>query len=293
MGRVAVQYSGKHIRILEISDKKSIKYIDQFDYLDSSIFFLEPKLNPKRISELSDLLISNMRKNSVYTDAIELILDSRLAYISVIPVDFSDEIDNTNSTLIWELSNFFPESYKNFKITYQKLQNSGDKHGTLGNTLLVAYHKQIAEITRRLSELTSIKFNKINFDVFTAGLYFQNTGTGNFICIGCKNDKTDISFYLGNKISYFTSLYMKEKQSGYYYEEINHILSLPDFGDISSIFIYGEEPAVSIFGYLNENKQKRQVLMPDPFSDSEFDNPYDKLKNLPPFSFIPLFGTGL
>jgi hypothetical protein len=293
LGRVAVQYSGKHIRILEISDKKSIKYIDQFDYLDSSIFFLEPKLNPKRISELSDLLISNMRKNSVYTDAIELILDSRLAFISVIPVDFSDEIDNTNSTLIWELSNFFPESYKNFKITYQKLQNTGNKYGTLGNTLLVAYHKQIAEITRRLSELTSIKFNKINFDVFTAGLYFQNACTGDFICIGCKNDKTDISFYIGNKIRYFTSLYMKEKQSGYYYEEISHILNLPDFSDISSIFVYGEEPAVSIFGYLNENRQKRQVLMPDPFINTEFDNPYDKLKNLQSFSFIPLFGTGL
>lgn len=293
MGRVAIQYSGKNIRILEISEKKSIKYIDQLDYLDSSVFFLEPKLNHKRISELSDLLISNMKKNSVYTDAIEFILDSRLAYISVIPVDFSDEIDNTNSTLIWELSNFFPESYKNFKISYQKLKNSEDKPGTFGNTLLVAYHKQIAEITRRLSELTSIKFSKINFDVFTAGLYFQNTGISDFICIGCKNDKTDISFYKCNKIRYFSGLYMKEKPSGYYYDEINRILNLAEFSEISNIYVYGEESAVSIYGNLNDNMQKRQVSMPDPFLNVNFDNPYDKIKNLPSFSFVPLFGIGL
>jgi hypothetical protein len=293
LGRVAIQYSGKNIRILEISEKKSIKYIDQLDYLDSSVFFLEPKLNHKRISELSDLLITNMKKNSVYTDAIEFILDSRLAYISVIPVDFSDEIDNTNSTLIWELSNFFPESYKNYKITYQKLKNSEDKPGTFGNTLLVAYHKQIAEITRRLSELTSIKFSKINFDIFTAGLYFQNTGISDFICIGCKNDKTDISFYKGNKINYFSGLYMKEKPSGYYYDEINRILNLAEFSEISNIYVYGEESAVSIYGYLSDNMQKRQVSMPDPFLNVNFDNPYDKIKNLPSFSFVPLFGIGL
>ncbi|MCU0373149.1 MAG: hypothetical protein MUE56_07890 [Ignavibacteria bacterium] len=293
MGRVVIQYCGKHIRILEVSEKKTVKYIDQFDYLDSAIFFLEPKLNHKRISELSELLISGMRKNSVYTDTIEFILDTRLAYISVIPVDFSDEIDNTNSTLIWELSNFFPESYKNFKITYQKLQNGAENAETFGNTLLVAYHKQIAEITRRLSELTSIKFSKINFDVFAAGLYFQNSGVRDFICIGCKNDKTDISFYKENKIRYFTSLYLKEKPSGYYYEEINGILNLPEFSGISSIFVYGEEAAISIFGKLDESMPKRRVLMPDPFSDVTFDNPYDKLKNLHSFSFIPLFGIVL
>jgi len=287
LGRVIIQYSGKHIRILEVAADKAIKYIDQFDYLDSMLFFLEPKLNHKRISEMTDMLVNSMKKNSVYTDSIDFVLDSRLAYISVIPVDFSDEIDNTNSTLIWELSNFFPESYKNFKISYQKLNN---KNGIYGNTLLIAYHKQIAEITKRISELTSIKFNKINFDVFTAGLYFRNSGFSDFICIGSKNDKTDISFYAGNKLSYFTSLYLKEKQTDYYNGELTDILNLAEFSGIKNIFVYGEESAVSLLGNLNELCQKREITMPDPFSEVTFDNPYDKLKSLHSFSFIPLFG---
>lgn len=287
MNKIIIGYTGKHIKFLLVENGKKVSFVDQQEYADANIFFLEPKINHKRITELSSIISTVFRKNNFNFDTAGLVLDSRLAYMSMIPVDFTDEAENINSSLIWELSNFYPDTYKNFKISYQRIDSNKDEYAYLGNTLIIAYHKNIAEITRRLSELTGIKFTGINFDNFAAGKYFLGKSEKDFILLGLKQEKTDIMHYLNGEIRNYTGLY-KNNETKFGSGEIENILKIPGFSGINKVFIYGEESAVQYGEKINA--EYKQTVIENPFSNLSAEGILQDNVSIIPYSFTPLFG---
>ncbi len=287
MNKIIIGYTGKHIKFLLVENGKKVSFVDQQEYADANIFFLEPKINHKRITELSSIISTVFRKNNFHFDTAGLVLDSRLAYMSMIPVDFTDEAENINSSLIWELSNFYPDTYKNFKISYQRIDSNKDEYAYLGNTLIIAYHKNIAEITRRLSELTGIKFTGINFDNFAAGKYFLGKSEKDFILLGLKQEKTDIMHYLNGEIRNYTGLY-KNNETKFGSGEIENILKIPGFSGINKVFIYGEESAVQYGEKINA--EYKQTVIENPFSNLSAEGILQDNVSIVPYSFTPLFG---
>ncbi len=287
MNKIIIGYTGKHIKFLLVENGKKVSFVDQQEYADANIFFLEPKINHKRITELSSIISTVFRKNNFHFDTAGLVLDSRLAYMSMIPVDFTDEAENINSSLIWELSNFYPDTYKNFKISYQRIDSNKDEYAYLGNTLIIAYHKNIAEITRRLSELTGIKFTGINFDNFAAGKYFLGKNEKDFILLGLKQEKTDIMHYLNGEIRNYTGLY-KNNETKFGSGEIENILKIPGFSGINKVFIYGEESAVQYGEKINA--EYKQTVIENPFSNLSAEGILQDNVSIVPYSFTPLFG---
>lgn len=287
MNKIIIGYTGKHIKFLLVENGKRVSFVDQQEYADANIFFLEPKINHKRITELSSIISTVFRKNNFHFDTAGLVLDSRLAYMSMIPVDFTDEAENINSSLIWELSNFYPDTYKNFKISYQRIDSNKDEYAYLGNTLIIAYHKNIAEITRRLSELTGIKFTGINFDNFAAGKYFLGKSEKDFILLGLKQEKTDIMHYLNGEIRNYTGLY-KNNETKFGSGEIENILKIPGFSGINKVFIYGEESAVQYGEKINA--EYKQTVIENPFSNLSAEGILQDNVSIVPYSFTPLFG---
>lgn len=273
-------------------DNNTVKFLDQFEFVDARYFYLEPKINHKKISEVTELILNNLKRNNLFTDNIKFVLDSRLAYISCIPLDYSDEVENINSSLIWEMSNFFPENYKNYKVTYQKIIHSNKELDHLGNTLIIAYHKNIAEITRRISEISSLKISNINFDVFTAGSYLTHLSRKNFAVIGCKKDRLDLSVYLNGKISFFLPIYLRDNTKEILQTEVYKVLKLSGYEEISDIFVYGDDVCPKIISLLNEFHWKYKVHLTDPFKDYSIDASLleDRVEQLNSFSFTPLFG---
>lgn len=292
MNHLLIEYSGNKIRILQV-DSQKIVFLDQLEFVDSDFFYLEPKINFKKINEFSDLLVAHLKKNNLFADSLKLVLDSRLAYISCIPIDYSDEPENINSSLIWELSNFYPESYKNFKINFQKINAGSEDLAILGNTLVIAYHKNIAEVTRRISEISSLKINSINFDLFTAGNYIcNNLGFKDFVSVGCKKDRVDLSFYVKGKISFFMPLFIKEDFQNMIIPEMKRVLSLPGFEDLNQICFYGDESTINIFNLFETFSSKYNTQITDPFMHFKLDPVFleDRIDRLQSFSFTPLFG---
>jgi len=287
VNKIIIGYTGKHIKFLLVENGKKVSFVDQQEYADANIFFLEPKINHKRITELSSIISTVFRKNNFHFDTAGLVLDSRLAYMSMIPVDFTDEAENINSSLIWELSNFYPDTYKNFKISYQRIDSNKDEYAYLGNTLIIAYHKNIAEITRRLSELTGIKFTGINFDNFAAGKYFLGKNEKDFILLGLKQEKTDIMHYLNGEIRNYTGLY-KNNETKFGSGEIENILKIPGFSGINKVFIYGEESAVQYGEKINA--EYKQTVIENPFSNLSAEGILQDNVSIVPYSFTPLFG---
>jgi len=287
VNKIIIGYTGKHIKFLLVENGTKVSFVDQQEYADANIFFLEPKINHKRITELSSIISTVFRKNNFHFDTAGLVLDSRLAYMSMIPVDFTDEAENINSSLIWELSNFYPDTYKNFKISYQRIDSNKDEYAYLGNTLIIAYHKNIAEITRRLSELTGIKFTGINFDNFAAGKYFLGKSEKDFILLGLKQEKTDIMHYFNGEIRNYTGLY-KNNETKFGSGEIENILKIPGFSGINKVFIYGEESAVQYGEKINA--EYKQTVIVNPFSNFSADSILQENAAIIPYSFTPLFG---
>lgn len=291
MNHLLIEYSGTKIRLLQFNSERII-FLDQLEFVDSGFFYLEPKVNSKKVSEFTELLVSHLRKQNIIADAIKLVLDSRLAYISCIPLEFSDEVENINSSLIWELSNFYPENYKNFKINYQKINQGNEELTFLGNTLIIAYHKNIAEVTRRISEVSSLKISSVNFDIITAGNFIIKNGTKNFVSIGVKSDRIDMSFYLNGSISFFLPVNIRESNFDIVLAELKKMLLLPGYEEIKNIFLYGEDITQSFYSFLEKAKLKQNISLTDPFGlykpDSLFlENRSDKLQS---FSFTPVFG---
>ena len=291
MNHLLIEYSGTKIRLLQCNSERVI-YLDQLEFVDSGFFYLEPKVNSKKVSEFTELLVSHLRKHNIIADAIKLVLDSRLAYISCIPLDYTDEEENINSSLIWELSNIYPENYKNFKINFQKINQGNEELVSLGNTLVIAYHKNIAEVTRRISEVSSLKISGVNFDVFTAGNYITKNHTKNFVSVGVKNNRIDISFYINGAISFFLPINIKEGNYDTVLSELREMLHVQGYEEIKSIFIYGESSAQAFYNFLVKAKLKQKISLADPFNiykpDSLFlENRSDKLNS---YSFTSVFG---
>ncbi|MCE1164505.1 MAG: hypothetical protein LWX07_03780 [Bacteroidetes bacterium] len=287
MNKAVIGYTGKFIRFLIVENGKTVIFLDQQEYVDAGIFFLEPKVNHKRITELAGIISNVFRKNNIHVDSASLVLDSKIAYMNMIPVDFTDEAENINSSLIWELSNFYPDTYKNFKISYQKIESNKEEYLYLGNTLIIAYHKNIAEITRRLSEISSIRFTGINFDNFTAGKFVLGRGEKDFILLGLKEDRTDISHYLMGEIRNYTGLF-SSRENGGGAEQTERLLRLPGFNEVNKIFVYGEEDSVK-----NAEKIKtdyKEIIFTDPFGSFSKANQPSELSTLKSYSFTPLFG---
>lgn len=291
MSDLLIEYSGNYIRMLQM-ENNSVKFIDQLEFIDSRNFYLEPKINHKKINDVTDLILNNLKRNNLFTDNIKFVLDSRLAFISCIPLDYSDEVENINSSLIWELSNYFPENYKNYKVTYQKINTSNKDLEYLGNTLIIAYHKNIAEITRRISEISSLKISNINFDIFSAGNYISNLSHKNFAVLGCKKDRFDLSVYLNGKISFFIPVYLKENAKEILQSEIYKTLKLPGFEEINDVFLYGDNVCPKLLNLLSEFQWKYKFHLTDPFKDYSVDNSFleDRVETLNSYSFTPLFG---
>jgi Tfp pilus assembly PilM family ATPase len=273
-------------------ENNAVKFIDQLEFVDSRYFYLEPKINHKKINEVTELIMNNLKRNNLFTDNIKFVLDSRLAYISCIPLDYSDEVENINSSLIWEISNFFPENYKNYKVTYQKIVHKNKELEHLGNTLIIAYHKNIAEITRRISEISSLKISNINFDVFSAGAYLNNKSNKNFAALGCKKDRIDLSVYSNGKISFFLPVYVKDNAKDVLQTEIYKILKLSGFEEIQDIFLYGDDVCPQILNMLEGFHWKYKIHLTDPFKEYSVESSLleDRADILNSFSFTPLFG---
>lgn len=291
MSDLYIEYSGNYIRMLQI-ENNVVKFIDQLEFVDSRYFYLEPKINHKKINEVTELILNNLKRNNLFTDNIKFVLDSRLAYISCIPLDYSDEVENINSSLIWEISNFFPENYKNYKVTYQRIVHKNKELEHLGNTLIIAYHKNIAEITRRISEISSLKISNINFDVFSAGACLNNRSNKNYAALGCKKDRLDLSVYLNGKISFFLPVYVKDNTKDVLQTEVYKILKLSGYEEVQDVFIYGDDVCPQVLNMLEGFHWKYKFRLTDPFKDYSVDSSLleDRAEALNSFSFTPLFG---
>ena len=271
MNTLAIGYTDRYIRFLGLNGDNRIIYAEQIELYGIDEVFLQTKPKAKVIQEIGNLIKNTISRSNFRPDRTAFALDSSIAFINEIPIDYSDDAGSINSNILWELSNYFPENYKNYKVNFLKLASERNENNPVKRTLIIAVHQNDAETVQRLSDSAGIKFCIIDIDHFSAPVYFSyinnslNSNTGSII-IGSKRQRIDISTMLGGMVKHYDYTYTKDSA---YREQITEIIAkiIENRNDskINSISLYGEDNTTRTGGYIEEICKGINIDISNPF----------------------------
>jgi Tfp pilus assembly PilM family ATPase len=214
-----------------------------------------------------------------------VLIDTGQTFLNVFPIDFNEEQNNINSHILWELSNYFPETYKNFNIKYYRLDNNFLNEKT-EEVLLIAIDKTKIEFIKNLCNASNVKIKNIEIDQFAVEKCLKENfpdeiKSKNVLIIGCKNSRLDFSLIVNEKLmQYDYENFEGENFKTALVNQINKFNTAPEESKIGKIFLYGEDITFRVKDFLEE--QFGNI-------DTEFIN----VSNNADFRFSPLFGLAL
>ena len=188
----------KSIRFLEINKDDKISFANHIsDNFDLGDLYFQNKLSESALNEAAESINTILAESRISSQFTKLLVDTNHCFANVIPIDFIESKDKINSNILWELSNYFPENYKNYKINYHKLltESYSDK---IKETLIIAIRNNLIDAIKKLSKLINIKINSIDVEHFASEKYFRVIRKNlfkeeNILIIGCKKNRFDFS----------------------------------------------------------------------------------------------------
>jgi len=237
------------LRMLQINDAGKI-------FQKETAFDFNPAVSAsaKAIEDASQ----NLHEILSHTDELDfndqltagILIGTDQTFLSVFPVDFSDEKTNIDSHILWELSNYFPGTYKNFNIRYYRLNNFSS--GPVDEILLLAIDRKKIETLKTLFENAGIKIRNIEVDHFSVEKFLRENYSSEIsnrriLNIGSRPGRIDFSILeKGNLKMYDFDTLEHLTVENSIIRQINNTQSL--FGNIDNLFVYGD----SNFERINE-----------------------------------------
>jgi len=284
-----IGFSDNILRFLKINSSRTVTASGEtdigFSINDVSYF----KKNKDDLLNVFHIKVGELLKDSEFKDLnTGVIIESSQTFLITIPVDFTDNENSINSHLLWELSNYFPDTYKNYSVRFLKLRKfiTGEN---LYDVLMIAIDKNKLNFIKSLCNGTGIKIKNIEIDQFASEKCISDNckikGT-KILLAGFKKHRIDFSITEGNKIIYYN--YGRTVRQNYLNVSAKLLNSLKTSASAVSpdkIFIYGDSISEELNSLLfNEfGKQNVNVLSP-------FDNQKEILNSS---AFAPLFGLAL
>jgi Tfp pilus assembly PilM family ATPase len=289
----------KSIRLLEINKDNKISFAHQIagDYTINNLI-LQNKSTETAISKAADSINSILNEQKTNSAFSKLIIDTSYCFTNVIPLDYSESREKINSDIIWELSNYFPDDYKNYKINYHRLL-ADSFSDNIKETLVIAVKKSLIETIKKLSDLVDTKIKSIDVEHFTSEKYFRNIRKSllkeeNVLIIGCRKNRFDFSII--NDFGCFAFEYFTVTNSNFQDKlEETYIKLINKYSNfkINSIYLYGDESTASSYSILNEIEKKSRIILSNPFYEIGI------TERVPPeivsegYKFIPLCGIAM
>ncbi len=261
MNTLSLGFSGNVLRVLQLSDTRQIiseyELTLSFNINEENIL----KQNQKELArELSDSIsgIPGIDGSEPLTAGI--LIETEQTFLSVFPIDFNEEQGNINSHILWELSNYFPDTYKNFNIKYFRLNNNY-LNETIDEVLLIAIDKGKIEFLKNLCNSCNIRIKNIEIDQFAVDKclkenYPDDVKNSNILIIGCKNSRLDFSMIVNGNLTLFDfENFEGENFRTLLVNKINHLSSM----NIDKIFLYGGDVSGQVKNFLSEQYKAAQI----------------------------------
>ena len=272
MGSLAISFSGKCIRFLNIDSSGKVSLAHEittdYDFCDSN---LVNEANHNVITEISHMITEVLKTSAVEAKNVSLSIGPGQVFINTLPVDFSESQNSIKSNILWDLSNYFPESYKDFKINYYKLVTPAPQDN-VHHTLLIAVKKSILNFYGKILEESNLNINVFDIEPsavkrFIDGL--STDSTSDYLLIGLANGRIDISINRGEDIIMYRYVFINEDNFLRRLErELNSLESVSRFDSLSDIYVYGEYSSEEVKDFLSSKYDEKNVTLLNPFKET-------------------------
>lgn len=292
---------GKKISIAEISEKKEITFLENLvsDYDLNESVVLE-RYTDTMIYSFSDLINNTLKGRKFDNHRVGLLVNSSIAFMNLMPIDYSESLDTIRSQILWDLSNYFPQNYKEFIINYYKIKKS-NVTPEVKESLLIAIHKVKMEFIKSIFEFCNLNIHITDIDHLAAEKCVRKVYSSDFknfknLIIGFKKNRIDLSIIDDSSIYYFDfvntdNINFQErflKSLGILYEKNLDLL-------FEKIFLYGEGNLDNVQKLIATIFPEKITIISNPlsiFNYSRLGNNADIIEN-EGYKYTPLFGLAL
>ena len=271
MEKLILSFSDEYIRAIGVNDLNEIILMEEVSSIvdfgkDISYY----KNNTTVLSETSQMIHSILNTDIARIKKVGVALDSAQAFLNIIPIDTNDDEKTINSQIMWEISNYFPETYNDFNIKYIKLNNHKYTQN-IDDALLIAIDKFKIDFCRRVCSELKLNLKTVEVDHFAAEKilsdnYKDKVLTANVLLIGYKASRIDMSVVANGKIRYYEYV---NKDDNEYHERFasalkNLSVSIPEL-NLKDVYIYGGDFSGNIDERFQEIFKNVSTTVIDPF----------------------------
>lgn len=270
MEKLVLSFSDEYIRAIGINNLNEIILIEEVaSIIDFGKDISYYKNNTTILSEISQIISSILNTDISKIKKTGVVVDSAQAFLNIIPVDSNDDEKTVNSQIMWEISNYFPETYNDFNIKCLKLNNH-NYTGNIDEALLIAIDKFKIDFCRKICSELKLNLKAVEIDHFAAEKVLNDAYKekifANVLLVGFKNERIDLSVISKGKIHYYE--YINRDDNEYHERFILTLKNLsgniPDL-NLKDIFIYGGDLTVNIDDSVMEIFNNVPVTVIDPF----------------------------
>jgi Tfp pilus assembly PilM family ATPase len=282
---LGISFSSDKIHFTELLREGSNVKLNFFDTISLDIDFEEElwkyKSNQKILTNVSNEIQKVLNKRGTNFSNISLTISSSQAFMLILPVDLTDSKSTLNTKIYWELSNYFPDNYKDFVVNTYRL-NSFMPVSNCDEVLIIAVLNNTLEFVKRVSKLCNVKLNLIDIDHFSAEFalrknYLNQVSNSNILLVGLKNGRFDFGYIVKGKYKHFSySKYYSEPEYN-----LTMVKKLKSFmqssvaaNGVDTIFLYGDEIKESLINSIKKLELFNKIEIINPFSSISASNEY-------------------
>ncbi len=206
MSNLNLEFSGNTLRVLQLNETRDIIIKDErklsFNILN------EQTLKSKSADLISEfaVIIKSVLNDDSNEQRAGVLISTEQTFLNVFPVDFNEDQSSINSHILWELSNYYPETYKDFNIKYYRLNNNYFNEN-IDEALLIAIDKNAIGFIKVLCNGSNIKIRNVEIDQFAVEKCVKENYPeeikNTILIIGCKNNRLDFSVIARGYLKYY------------------------------------------------------------------------------------------
>lgn len=256
LNNLNLEFSGNILRALQLNDSKEIvlkKEIPLSFNLNEEVH--SRKNRDDLIEEFEESVRGIINGDEQETVTAGILIGTSQTFLNVMPVDFNEDAGSISSHILWELSNYYPDSYKEFTIKYFRLNNNyiSDK---IDDVLLIAISNSRLEFIKSLCDACDITIKNVEIDHFAVEKclkeFFQSEiKNKKALVIGSKSGRLDFSIIADGQMKYYDyEITERSDLRNLLVRQINIMNS--NMFNIEKFFLYGDDKTGRVKNFLEE-----------------------------------------
>lgn len=270
MINTSINFTQKKIRLLCTDAKNEIIFLKEED---SNVDFSEDisiySNNQEVVNELAEIITNTLKSENLPALNSRIILDANQFFINTVPVETFD-VDSLKSYIIWDVSNFYPDTYKDFVVNYHKILSSETDRDLFNDykILTISAKNNCVNFINELFLRCNLKIEKIDIDLFALNNFFKgNTEPGSKLIMNCYKNRIDYLIMQGNSLICYDYVYFKDNNFDIELENnIRRLNKRNEFGPVKNVYISGEDYSEYVVNEIKKFHEDKNISILNPLN---------------------------